>query len=92
MESSRFQIVFVLDEFKVLLGLITNGDIRRHLLAGGSATDPVTLCMNQAFRSVGLDTSREELLKLLDLGFHVIPRVDGQRRLVEAVPISPTTL
>jgi len=85
MESSRFQIVFVLDENKVLLGLITNGDIRRHLLAGGRASDSVTLCMNQAFRSVGLDTSREKLLKLLDLGFHVIPRVDSEGRLVDLV-------
>jgi len=85
MESSRFQIVFVLDENKVLLGLITNGDIRRHLLSGGSAADPVTRCMNKAYHSVCLDTSREELLKLLDLGFHVIPRVDGLGRLVDLV-------
>lgn len=41
--------------------------------------------MNSSYRSVGLDTSREELLKLLDLGFHVIPRVDGDGRLVDLV-------
>ena len=35
MESSRFQIVFVLDEAGHLLGLITNGGLRRHMLAGG---------------------------------------------------------
>jgi hypothetical protein len=33
--------------------------------------------MNTHFRSVSVDASREELLKLLDLGFHVIPRVDN---------------
>lgn len=85
MESSRFQIVFVLDEAGHLLGLITNGDLRRHMLAGGGASDPVTACMNRNFRSVSTDTSREELLKLLDLGFHVIPRLDADGKLVDLV-------
>ena len=85
MESSRFQIVFVLDEVGVLIGLITNGDLRRHLLAGHSASDPVTMCMNRSFRSVSLDATREEILKLLDLGFHVIPRVDTSGKLVDLV-------
>jgi D-glycero-alpha-D-manno-heptose-7-phosphate kinase len=85
MESSRFQIVFVVDETNLLLGLITNGDLRRHLLRGGKASDPVTACMNRQYRSASVDASREELLKLLDLGFHVIPRVDSEGRLVDLV-------
>ena len=85
MESSRFQVVFVVDDRLSLLGLITNGDLRRHLLAGGSVSDSVTSCMNREFRSVSTETSREQLLKLLDLGFHVIPRVDGEGRLVDLV-------
>jgi len=85
MESSRFQVVFVVDEFGHLMGIITNGDLRRHLLNGGSTSDLVTTCMNQDFKSVNLDASREELLKLLDLGYHVIPRVDAVGRLVDIV-------
>lgn len=85
MESSRFQIVFVVNETGHLLGLITNGDLRRHLLHGGSANDLVTECMNRDFTSVNTDASREELLKLLDLGFHVIPRVDHTGRLLDLV-------
>jgi D-glycero-alpha-D-manno-heptose-7-phosphate kinase len=85
MESSRFQIVFIVDEAGLLLGLITNGDLRRHLLAGGSTSDTVTACMNRQFRSVTQHASREELLKLLDLGFHVIPRVDDLGHLVDFV-------
>lgn len=85
MESSRFQIVFIVDEDGTLLGLITNGDLRRHLLSGGSTSDPVTTCMNRQYRSVSVDASREELLKLLDLGFHVIPRVDANGKLVDLV-------
>jgi len=85
MESSRFQIVFVLDESGILVGLITNGDLRRHLLVGGSTSDLVLSCMNRNFRSVSVDASREEILKLLDLGFHVIPRVDADGKLVDLV-------
>lgn len=85
MESSRFQIVFVVDETGLLLGLITNGDLRRHLLSGGSTNDAVTVCMNRQYRSVTLDAGREELLKLLDLGFHVIPRVDADGKLIDLV-------
>lgn len=85
MESSRFQIVLVVDEQQVLVGVITNGDLRRHLLAGGRTTDVVTACMNRMFRSVPIDASRERLLKLLDLGYHVLPRVDEIGRLVDIV-------
>jgi D-glycero-alpha-D-manno-heptose-7-phosphate kinase len=85
MESSRFQIVLVVDEQQILIGVITNGDLRRHLLAGGRTTDPVTACMNRTFRSVPVDASRERLLKLLDLGYHVLPRVDEAGRLVDIV-------
>ena len=85
MEFSRFQIVFIVDEEGHLKGLITNGDLRRHLIHGGSSADLVTSCMNTHFRSVSVDASREELLKLLDLGFHVIPRVDNDGKLVDLV-------
>jgi len=85
MESSRFQIVFIVDEYDHLLGLITNGDLRRHLLHGGSTADLVTACMNTQYRSVNLEASKEHLLKLLDLGFHVIPRVDKKGKLVDLV-------
>jgi D-glycero-alpha-D-manno-heptose-7-phosphate kinase len=85
MESSRFQIVFVLDEDGILVGLITNGDLRRHMLAGGNTSDPIADWMNRNYRSVSVDASREEILKLLDLGFHVIPRVDASGKLVDLV-------
>lgn len=85
MEFSRFQIVFIVDKTGHLMGLITNGDLRRHLIHGGNTSDLVTACMNTEFRSVTVDASREELLKLLDLGFHVIPRVDNEGKLVDIV-------
>lgn len=84
-ESSRFQTVFVVDQDHRLQGLITNGDLRRFLLNGGATSATASACMNKSFRSVGINTSREELLKLLDLGFSVIPKIDADGRLVDLV-------
>ncbi|MFI4938992.1 MAG: CBS domain-containing protein [Burkholderiales bacterium] len=84
-ESSRFQIVFVVDETNRLLGLITNGDLRRYLLGGGETGASVSACMNRNFHSVSVNASREELLKLLDLGHGVIPKIDENGCLIDLV-------
>ncbi|MCI1016456.1 sugar kinase [Herbaspirillum sp. C7C2] len=84
-EASRFQTVFVTDRELQLKGLITNGDVRRFLLNGGQTDETVTACMNKSFRSVGMNASREEMLKLLDLGFTVIPKVAPDGRLMDLI-------
>jgi D-glycero-alpha-D-manno-heptose-7-phosphate kinase len=85
LESSRVQIAFVLDKADRLVGVVTNGDVRRFLLEGGETSQSVRSCMNRTFRSAPDDASREELLKLLDLGFNAIPRVDGGGRLIDVI-------
>jgi D-glycero-alpha-D-manno-heptose-7-phosphate kinase len=84
-ENNSIQTVFVLGSNNLLKGIVTNGDIRRYLLSGGKTTNNVTMCMNTAYRSVGLDVLREELLKLLDLGLSAIPRIDGSGHLIEII-------
>lgn len=75
----------MIDDSGVLLGVITNGDLRRYLLTGGNTSDSVAACMNRQYQSVTTEASREEILKLLDLGYHVIPRVDADGKLVDLV-------
>ena len=41
--------------------------------------------MNRTFRSAPDGASREDLLKLLDLGFNAIPKVDGDGRLIDVI-------
>jgi D-glycero-alpha-D-manno-heptose-7-phosphate kinase len=83
LETSRIQIAFVLDDHDRLIGVVTNGDIRRHLLEGGSTEASVCDCMNKSFHAADASTSREELLKHLDLGFNAIPLIDKQGTLVD---------
>ncbi|MFP5429062.1 MAG: CBS domain-containing protein, partial [Gammaproteobacteria bacterium] len=82
-EAGALQIAFVVDDGGCLVGVVTNGDVRRHLLQGGQTDAPVTSCMNRQFRAVAVGTSREELLKLFDLGYIAIPGVDSEQRLAE---------
>lgn len=82
-ESKKSQIVFVVDEEQRLVGVITHGDIRRHLLQGGSIDQSASVCMNRQFQSVHCGAAREELLKLFDLGCIAIPALDDKGRLAD---------
>lgn len=84
-ESSRIQSVFVVNQENILTGIITNGDVRRFLLSGGSVDLKVTECMNRQFRGVTIDATTEDLLKLLDLGYSVIPKLDKKGRLIDFI-------
>jgi D-glycero-alpha-D-manno-heptose-7-phosphate kinase len=92
-ESHRIQTAFIVDDQGVLIGLLTNGDVRRFLLDGGKTSQTVMDCANRTFRAVPLSASKEELLKLFDLGFAAIPRTDDKGRLVDFVTADflPTT-
>lgn len=83
LETGRIQIAFVVDADERLIGVVTNGDIRRHLLEGGSTEALVVECMNKSFHAANVTTSREELLKHLDLGFNAIPLIDANGKLVD---------
>ena len=85
LEGNRVQIAFVLDATNRLVGVVTNGDIRRFILEGGQGSDSVSRCMNRSFRSAPASASREDLLKLLDLGFNAIPKIDADGRLIDVV-------
>ncbi|WP_397379285.1 CBS domain-containing protein [Pseudomonas sp.] len=82
-ESGNLQIAFVVAANMRLLGVVTNGDVRRYLLQGGLTDQPVTACMNREFRSVSITTPREDLLKAFDLGHNALPGLDAEGRLVE---------
>lgn len=85
-ESGNLQIAFVLEADRRLAGVVTNGDIRRYLLQDGSTSAPVSVCMNRQFKAVRLGASREELLRLFDLGCIAIPALDEDGKLEDIYP------
>ena len=84
-DSNHHGMVFVTDASDAVSAMATDGDIRRHLLDGGTLDDHITLCANPNFVWENLATPRELLLKKLDHRIRVIPLLDAARRLVGLV-------
>jgi len=64
-EVASFQIALVVDETGLLLGTITDGDIRRGLLKGLDLSDAVSQVMNSQPTTARIGTSPDELLGLM---------------------------
>lgn len=82
-EDSKVQTAFVVDDDHVLLGIVTNGDIRRFIIEGGNIENAVEEALNRNFKAVRMDAPREESLKLFDMGYSVVPRLDERGRLID---------
>ena len=76
-------IALVLDEAGKLLGIMTDGDIRRAVLAGAALQDSVKPHVMRTYKSVSPDVGRSEVLDLMRT-HHLsqIPIVDEQGKLV----------
>jgi dTDP-glucose pyrophosphorylase len=82
-DQGACEITLVLDCSRRLLGTITDGDIRRALLAGASLEDQASKFMNQNFTSVFSEISRSDVLDLMRAhSLKQIPVVDGNQELV----------
>lgn len=80
--------LFVVDDGLQLLGTLTDGDIRRGLIAGLQLGTSVTEAMRSAFQSV---RSLEEVGKVRELkkrGILLIPVLDGEGRIREVIDLS----
>jgi dTDP-glucose pyrophosphorylase len=77
------QIALVANAGNKLLGVITDGDIRRALLRGESLDTPVEKIMFQNFRALPASATEEEALALMRREtLHQIPALDEQGRVV----------
>src|SRR5439155_21154212 len=92
-DSSAMGIALVIDEEEILLGTVTDGDIRRAILRGLSLETAVIDVMKHSFTSVGPEASSKEVLMLMHtrsikqipvlasdghvLGLHVLPDLVG---------------
>lgn len=84
-EANHHGMIFVVNADNAVNGVATDGDIRRHLLEGGSLDDEVSQCANPDFVWEKPSTPREQLLKKLDHRIRVIPLLDESGCLVDLV-------
>lgn len=84
-EENHHGMIFFTSEQEAVVGVATDGDIRRHLLEGGTLDDQASLCANSDFVWEKANTPRETLLKKLDHQIRLIPLLDDNMRLVGLV-------
>ena len=72
-------------EDKRVVGLATDGDIRRAIIRGASIQDGIADCMNRNFIWATKETTREQLIKKLDSKCQFIPILDELGKLKKIV-------
>lgn len=83
-ETATSKIALVVDDRRLLLGTVTDGDIRRGILRGASLDSAVTGIMNRNPVTAKVGEDKESLYALMQRGgYRSIPLIDGQGRVAE---------
>lgn len=83
LEASGLEIVLIEDERGFARGVLTDGDVRRALLAGATLDTPVDAYVTAGFLSATPATSRAEVLDLIQIRrIGEVPIVSGDGRFI----------
>ena len=80
-----YGVVFVVDDDGRMIGIFTDGDVRRALLKGASMTEPIEAYMNRQFVAGRSSNARTENVKLLSESVRHIPVLDDFGRPVDLI-------
>jgi len=81
--------LFVIDPTSVLIGVVTDGDIRRGLIRGCKLEESVETIMNKNFKSINEEQLTSEVVDdLKKSSAKIIPILDKNQRIVRFVNIS----
>jgi dTDP-glucose pyrophosphorylase/predicted transcriptional regulator len=83
LDRSGAEISLVVDERGVLLGTVTDGDVRRALLGGATLSASASECMNRHFASVTPGAGRAEVMDMMQARrLSGIPVIDASGKLI----------
>lgn len=83
-DTSALQIALVIDEQSKLIGVVTDGDIRRGILKGIQLKEPVSSIMFRDFTSVSVSTSNEDIITVMrEKELLQIPVLNGEGQVVD---------
>ena len=88
LNKSGLSILFVVDENNMLVGILTDGTIRRSLLSNFNLDSIVMDVMKTEFISFPVNTDNAVILGAINDSVKVIPLVDEQNRLVDYASIN----
>lgn len=84
LSEASLRIVLIVDENSILLGTVTDGDIRRGLLKGLTLNDPISEVVKQNPIVVPRNFPKEEVLKIMSANkVFQVPVIDEDLRLVD---------
>jgi dTDP-glucose pyrophosphorylase/CBS domain-containing protein len=93
LNATKHLFQLVVDSDGRLLGTVTDGDVRRAVLAGATLKDPVSACLhrNPIVGRVGSDTDNLDKFRRLDSAKPFLPILDDTGRVREVIaPNDPT--
>jgi len=82
-DANKMGIAFVVDELRVVLGVVTDGDIRHALARGKLLNSPISEIMTRSFVFGREDMSATELRARLPGRTRIMPILDADHRLVD---------
>ena len=86
MDIGAEKILFVVDENNILLGVITDGNIRRYLLSDGGLNDGISGIFNSNPICFKEDTDRNEIKRvLIEEKIEVVPIIDENKRIINVL-------
>lgn len=85
-QDNKKRFLICLDENNVVLGLITDGDIRRGFLESLAITDPINEILNSDFEYLTIDSSFNEVCKKFKSDkIDFLPIVDKDMKLINVI-------
>jgi len=83
LNKSGLGSVFIVDNNKKVLGILTDGDIRKSLAKGSKSLTPVSQIMNKNFIKFNYKANYQEILNKISDEIKIIPLVDDKDILVD---------
>lgn len=84
-------VALLVNDQRTLVGVATDGDIRRGLTGGAEMNSPISGIMNRKFTSATVHASSHHILRLFESAIKNIPIVDNQGRPVDLIQFSRFT-
>jgi dTDP-glucose pyrophosphorylase len=82
-DSGSIRIALVADENQILLGTLTDGDVRRAILNGGKLDDSIENIYYRTPTTCGVNDSKEKILQLaVAHKLYQIPVIDADRKII----------
>ena len=86
--SGDVMTLLAVDSNHKMVGTLTDGDVRRGLLAGLALQSPVSDAMHRNFRCITSETSPSDIRAARRAGISLLPVLDEEQRIVEIVDLS----